>query len=131
MGNLNINNPNIISDRPSSLQHYTEAANQLDFKPDRNHDQVNSDSTRGLLQKDLQIFHQNIRGLNGKTEEIMNNMLTNPPQVLCLVVVLHHVHMRGVTNGNIYKRELIFMLRCKSLSSKRAEYRSLHWYICG
>jgi hypothetical protein len=35
----------------------------------------------------------------------------------------------GVTNGNIYKCELIFMLRCKSLSSKRAEYGSLHWYI--
>jgi len=89
MGNLNINNPNIISDRPSSLQHYTEAANQLDFKPDRNHDQVNSDSTRGLLQKDLLIFHQNIRGLNGKTEEIMNNMLTNPPHVLCFTE--HHL----------------------------------------
>jgi len=29
----------------------------------------------------------------------------------------------------IYRCELIFMLRCQSLSSKRAEYRSLRWYV--
>jgi hypothetical protein len=83
MGNLNINNPNIIRDRPFSSQHYTESVKQLDFKPDRNHDQVDSDLTRGSLQKDLLIFHQNIRGLNGKNEEIMINIASNPPHVLC------------------------------------------------
>jgi len=71
MGNLNINNPKVIRGRPFSSQHYIEAAKQSDFKPDRNHDQVNSDSTRGSLHKDRLIFHQNIRGLKGKTEEII------------------------------------------------------------
>jgi len=89
MGNLNIHNPKFIRSRPFSSRHYTEAAKQLDFKPDRNHDQVNSDSTRGSLQKDLLIFHQNIRGLKGKTEEIMNNITTNPPHVLCFME--HHL----------------------------------------
>jgi hypothetical protein len=89
MGNLNINNPKVIRSRPFSSQHYIEAAKHLDFKPDRNHNQANSDSTRGPLQKDLLIFHQNIRGLKGKTEEIMNNIATNPPHVLCFTE--HHL----------------------------------------
>ena len=37
----------------------------------------------------------------------------------------------GGDQRNIYKGELIFMLRCQSQSSEREEYRSLHWYICG
>ena len=49
----------------------------------------------------------------------------------CLVAVFHHVYVQRVTSRSISKGELIFMLRCQSLSSKRAEYRSLHWYICG
>jgi len=44
---------------------------------------------RGSLQKDLLIFHQNIRGLKGKTEEIMNNIATNPLHVLCFTE--HHL----------------------------------------
>ena len=83
-----INNPKVIRGRPFSSHHYIEAAKQLDFKPDRNHDQFNSDSTRGSMQKDL-IFHQNIRGLKGKTEEIMNNIATNLPHVLCFME--HHL----------------------------------------
>jgi len=48
-----------------------------------------------------------------------------------LVVVFHHIYVQVVTSRSIYKDELIFMLRCQSQSSKRAEYRSLRWYICG
>ena len=35
------------------------------------------------------IFHQNIRGLKDKTEEIINNIATNPPHVLCFTE--HHL----------------------------------------
>jgi exonuclease III len=35
------------------------------------------------------IFHQNIRGFKGKTEEIMNNIAINPPHVLCFTE--HHL----------------------------------------
>jgi len=48
-----------------------------------------------------------------------------------LVVVVHHIYVQCVTSRTIWQCELIFMLRCKSLSSKGAEYRSVHWYICG
>ena len=43
----------------------------------------------GFLKKDLTIFHQNIRGMKDKTEEIVNNIATNPPQVLCFTE--HHL----------------------------------------
>ena len=67
MGSLNINNPK--------------------GGRNKNHYQ-NSDLMRGSSQRDLQILHQNIRGLKGKTEEIMNNIVTNPPHVLCFTE--HH-----------------------------------------
>jgi hypothetical protein len=89
MGNLYINNPKVTRSRPFSSQHYLEAAKQLDFKLDRNHNQDNSESTTEPLQNDLLIFHQNIRGLKGKTEKIMNNIGTNPPHVLCFTE--HHL----------------------------------------
>jgi hypothetical protein len=34
------------------------------------------------LEQDLIIFHQNIRGINNKTGEIVNTIVTNPPHVL-------------------------------------------------
>jgi len=89
MGDLNINNPKVIRGRPYNFQHNVEAAKQLNFKSDRNHDQVNSDSTKRSSQKDFLIFHQNIRGLKGKTEEILNNIATNQPHVLCFME--HHL----------------------------------------
>ena len=47
------------------------------------------------------------------------------------VVVLHHVFGWGLTSWTICECELIFMLRYKSQPSKRAQYRSLRWYIGG
>jgi hypothetical protein len=32
----------------------------------------------------LSIYHQNIRGLRGKTDEIINSMYPHPPHILCL-----------------------------------------------
>ena len=65
MGSLNINNPK----GGRNKNHYQNYQN--------------SDLMRGSSQRDLQILHQNIRGLKGKTEEIMNNIVTNPPHILC------------------------------------------------
>ena len=45
----------------------------------------------------------------------------------CVSSCLH----AGVTSGRIYKWDLIYMLRCQSVSSKRAEYWSLCWYNSG
>jgi len=64
MGSLNINNPK--GGRGRNKNHYQ-----------------NSDLMRGSSQRDIRILHQNIRGLKGKTEEIMNNIVTNPPHILC------------------------------------------------
>jgi hypothetical protein len=34
------------------------------------------------------IFHQNITGINNKTDEIVNTIVINPPQVFCFAE--HH-----------------------------------------
>jgi len=89
MGKLNINNLKVINSGSLCLPHPMETATQLIFKPDRNRGQANSDLISGSLRKDLTIFHQNIRGLKDKTDEIMNNIGTNPPHVLCFTE--HHL----------------------------------------
>jgi len=89
MGNLNTNKSKVNRGRPFNFQHNVEAAKLLNFKLDRNHDQVNSDSTKRSSQKDFLILHQNIRGLKGKTEEIMDNIATSQPHVLCFTE--HHL----------------------------------------
>jgi len=70
MGVLNINNPNVITGRLYNFQHNVEAAKQLNFKSDRNHNKVNSDSTKRSSQNDFLIFHQNIRGLKAKLRKL-------------------------------------------------------------
>jgi len=84
-----MNNPKVNNSGSFYLPNHTETAEQLVFKPDGNHDQADSDSVSGFSKKDLKIFHQNIRGLKGKTEEIMDNIATNPPHVLCFTE--HHL----------------------------------------
>jgi len=56
MGDLN-RNPKVITGRLHNSQHSAEAAKQLNFKPDRNHDQVNNASMNKLLHDDFLIFH--------------------------------------------------------------------------
>jgi hypothetical protein len=86
---LNINNPKVNSSGSVYLPNHTETVKQLVFKPDGNRDQANSDPVSGFSKKDLKIFHQNIRGLKGKTDKIMVNIATNPPHVLCFTE--HHL----------------------------------------
>ena len=46
-------------------------------------------NTKHLVPKDLMIFHQNIRNLNNKSDEILNNIESNPPHILCFTE--HHL----------------------------------------
>jgi hypothetical protein len=50
---------------------------------DIHYKQYGTVSRSHYLKQDLMIFHQNIRGINNKTYEIVNTIATNPPQVFC------------------------------------------------
>jgi len=58
MGYLNIINCKVIGDRTFSSKQNIEIAKHIDLKLDGNHYQVHSDLMKGVLQKDLRIFHQ-------------------------------------------------------------------------
>ena len=121
MGKLNINNPKVNNSRSFYLPNHTETAKQLVFKPDGNRDQANSDSINGFSKKDLTIFHQNIRGLKGKTEEIMVNKATNPPHVLCFTE--HHLES--------YQLDSVLLLNYRLMAAFcRTNYRN-GVCICG
>jgi len=51
-----------------------------------------------LVPQDLMIFHQNIRSLNNKTDEILNTLESNPPHLLCFT---EH-HLKSYQLDNIY-----------------------------
>ena len=51
--------------------------------------EINNGSISYSSNKDLMIYHQNIRGLPDKTDEIVNIIETNPPHVLCFTE--HHL----------------------------------------
>jgi len=69
-------------------QHSADFTKQSTFKSGENCALTNSDSISSFLKKGLTIFHQNIRGLKNKAEELMNNITTNLPLVLCFTE--HH-----------------------------------------
>jgi hypothetical protein len=64
------------------------STNHLVFKPGINYEQLGIVSRSHYLKWDLIIFHQNIRGINNKTDEIVNTIASNPPHVLCFTE--HH-----------------------------------------
>jgi hypothetical protein len=43
-------------------------------------------NTNGDINNLFKIFHQNIRGLKGKTNELMLQLLTEAPHLICLTV---------------------------------------------
>jgi len=47
------------------------------------------DTNHSVFKGDFIIFHQNIRGVGNKTDEIVNTIATNPPHVLCFTE--HHL----------------------------------------
>jgi hypothetical protein len=44
----------------------------------------------------LKVCHQNIRGLLGKTEELLSSLLFDPPHIICLTE--HHLKDFGVNS---------------------------------
>ena len=59
------------------------------YLPPPTKQEINNESIRYSSNKALMIFHQNIRGLEDKTDEIVNIIETNPPHVLCFTE--HHL----------------------------------------
>ena len=58
-----------------------------------------------LLQDDFLIFHQNISGLKGKTDEIMNDIATYHPQVLCFTE--HHLEPQHLERIQLQNYRLV------------------------
>jgi hypothetical protein len=49
--------------------------------------------------KHLTVFHQNIRGLSSKTNELLETILPNLPHVICLTE--HHLRKQEIENVSI------------------------------
>ena len=50
--------------------------------------QPSKSTNHSVFKWDLIIFHQSIRGVSNKSDEIVNTIVTNPPHVLCFTE--HH-----------------------------------------
>ena len=55
-------------------------------------------NTKHLVPQDLIIFHQYIRSINNKTDEILNTIESNPPHVLCFT----EYHLKTYQLDNIF-----------------------------
>ena len=78
-----VKNSDVSDSKPVVLPQPLNSTNHLVFKPDVNCKQLGTVSRSHYLKWDLMIFHQNIRGVNNKTDEIVNTVAKNPPHVLC------------------------------------------------
>ena len=54
------------------------------------------------------ILHQNIQEISNKTDELLNSLSPNAPQVICLTE--HHLRTEEIRNVNFSHRTLIFQL---------------------
>jgi hypothetical protein len=63
-----------------------------------------STNMKHMAPQDLIIFHQNIRSLNNKIDEIWNNIESNPPHVLCFTE--HHLKSYQLDNIFFQKYQL-------------------------
>jgi hypothetical protein len=70
MGKLCVKNSDVLNSKSVVLTQPSKSTNLLVFK------------------WNLMIFHQNIRDVSNKTDEIANAIETNPPHVLCFTE--HH-----------------------------------------
>jgi len=61
-----------------------------------------STNRKHLVPQDLMIFHQNIRSLNNKTDEILNTLESNPPHILCF----SEHHLKSYQLDNIFFSKL-------------------------
>jgi hypothetical protein len=78
MGKLSVRNSNVLNSESVILPQPTKSTNHL------------------VCKQDLMIFHQNIRGINNKINEILNTVATNPPHVLCFTE--HHLNSYQLDN---------------------------------
>ena len=90
MGKLSVNNLGVSNSESVCL-------------PPPTKQEINNGSISYSSNKDLMIFHQNIRGLEDKTDEIVNIIETNPPCVLCFTE--HHL--------SSYQLDVIILLNYK------------------
>jgi exonuclease III len=66
---------------------------------------------KSIKNKVLRVFHQNIRGLRNKTNELISSMHTNLPHITCLTehrmkqLELEHFHIENYNLGARYCRK--------------------------
>jgi hypothetical protein len=83
MGKSSVKNSDVLNSNLAALPDLSNSTNRIVFKTDINFKQSGSVSKSHHLKRDLMILHQNIRGLNNKTDEMAITIATNPPHVLC------------------------------------------------
>ena len=83
MGNLKAETSDGLKDKSVTLP---------ELAPNRKH----------LVSQDLMTFHQNIRSLNNKTDEILNTLESNPPHLLCFT----EQHLKSYQFDNIFFSKL-------------------------
>ena len=127
MATITINRPkNLPSNQP--IINSTEQVHKSQFLTNLNinkifpiprHDVTNKNDDINNL---LKIYHQNIRGLKGKTNEIMLLLLTETPHLICLTE--HHLKNYEIDAAPIsnYKQ------RCKILQKEIGNWRCLYIY---
>jgi exonuclease III len=68
---------------------------------------------KSIKNKVLRVFHQNIRGLRNKTNELISSMHSNLPHILCLTehhmkqLELEHFHIENYNLGARYCRKTL------------------------
>jgi exonuclease III len=65
------------------------------------HDQFNKKSVLNKQNKNtFTVFHQNICGLLSKKEELLNSLISNSPQIICITE--HHLIDEGLVNTSLH-----------------------------
>jgi hypothetical protein len=86
---------------------------------------VVNDSSQNHHMKSLKIFHQNIRGLRNKHDELFCHLLQNCPQILCLSehylneAELQLIHFTEYSLGAKYCRQIFLQGWCLSFCCKK------------
>jgi exonuclease III len=108
---MGINHFNLkVNDTPINakynLTHLNPNLNQNSIHSDKPNLSGNKSSTRSFINTtvSLKIFHQNIRGLRDKTDELVLHLLDCLPQVLCLTE--HHLKELEIKNLGIRNYKL-------------------------
>jgi hypothetical protein len=83
MEKLSVKNSDVLNTNPTVLPELSKSTNHLVFKTDINYKQSGNVSKSYNLKRDRMVLHQNIRGLNNKTDEMEITIATNSPCALC------------------------------------------------